>query len=194
MKIKKLPPSFFGDPTPEIAKRLLGKLLIGQRSPKSPLLIARVTETEAYLGAHDAASHSFRGPTRRNRSMFLGPGTCYVYLIYGMHYCVNVVTSRAGVGEAVLLRAALPVSELEAFQKNRGRKDPPHKLMNGPAKLAQGFGMNLKHDGLSLHGESYWLGDDGFIVKPRDIAVTARIGITKSVDLPLRFVLQIPHE
>src|SRR6476646_6746686 len=101
--------AFYARPTTTVARALLGKLLVRRRDGDAPL-IARVVEVEAYLGERDAASHARRGPTPRAAIMFGPPGHLYVYLIYGMHHCMNVVTETDGVAGAVLIRAAAPLN------------------------------------------------------------------------------------
>ena len=134
-----LPRSFYDRDTRTVARDLLGCLLV-HRTGQS-LRVGRIVETEAYLGPHDLASHSARGLTPRTRVMFGPPGHAYVYLIYGMHHCMNVVTEAEGVGAAVLLRAVEPCLGLE------GRTA-------GPGLLSRAFGIDRRHDGLDLLGET----------------------------------------
>ncbi|MCB0360779.1 MAG: DNA-3-methyladenine glycosylase, partial [Bdellovibrionales bacterium] len=107
MDLAPLPTEFFLQKTEVVARKLLGKVLL--RVLGESVLAARIVEVEAYLGSDDPASHAYRGPSKRNQSMFLAGGTCYVYLSYGVHYCMNVATGKPGVGEAVLLRALEPL-------------------------------------------------------------------------------------
>ena len=113
-----LPSAFFVRDSAVVAPELLGKGLMVQREGR--LLLARIVEVEAYRGAEDAASHAFRGETKRNRSMFGEGGKCYVYVSYGMHLCMNVVTEGPGIGQAVLIRAAEPIAGVETMAQNRG--------------------------------------------------------------------------
>jgi DNA-3-methyladenine glycosylase len=115
--------------------------------------------------------------------MFLKGGHLYVYLSYGIHYCANVVTGSQGIGEAVLLRAADPISGIKLMEERRGQSG--RELLNGPGKLTQALGINLKHDGLSL-GKTEIFFTDGD-VPPLEILVTERIGISKAQDALLRF-------
>ena len=131
--------SFYDRDTRTVARELLGCLLVHRRG--EDLRIGRIVETEAYLGPHDLASHSARGLTPRNRAMFGPPGHAYVYLIYGMHHCMNVVTEAEGVGAAVLLRAVEPCAGL------KGRTA-------GPGLLSRAFSIDRSHDGLDLLGET----------------------------------------
>ena len=116
--MRKLPCSFYNRDTTTVARELLGNLLVHSRN--GVVRVGRIVEVEAYLGPHDRASHSARGLTPRTRVMFGPPGHAYVYLIYGMHHCMNVVTEPEGHGAAVLLRALEPVTNLEGRACARG--------------------------------------------------------------------------
>ncbi len=182
---------------PSTAKDLrvvLGETLFAARAMVGWRLLAAdgsgglIVETEAYT-EDDPASHSFRGPTARNRSMFLPAGHAYVYRSYGVHCCFNVVTGDGGAGEAVLIRAIEPRSGIEAMRERRGVVEE-RLLCSGPGRLTQALGIDLSHDGVSL------LGDGGLrllppegAVQPGRVVATTRIGITKGADLPRRFVL-----
>lgn len=172
--------------TAEVAEALLGWRLVftatgGER------LEGRIVETEAYLAEGDAASHSAPGPTTRNRSMFLAPGHAYVYLIYGMHHCLNVVTARAGVGEAVLVRALEPLAGQSAMRARRGALVSDRDLCRGPGRLCQAFGLTREHDGHDLGvGPLRLIPPPPGAPRPEPL-VGPRVGITKSAHLPLRF-------
>ncbi|MBF8294823.1 MAG: 3-Methyladenine glycosylase [Bacteroidetes bacterium] len=116
-QLRKLPRSFYLRPTLTVAKDLLGKYLV--RQYKGRTLVGKIVEAEAYRGAHDPASHAYRGRTKRNDAMFREGGHLYVYFTYGMHFCVNVVTGKAGTGEAVLIRAIEPLKGIDVMMKNR---------------------------------------------------------------------------
>ena len=180
--------SLFKLDTTRIAEELIGCYLAhGEGRNRT---VGRIVETEAYLGKDDPASHSFRGPTRRNRAMFGPPGAAYIYLIYGMHYCFNVVTREEGVGEAVLIRALEPTEGIE-LMKERRNTPQVESLCNGPAKLTQAMGLNPEDDGTSLFTGPIRLLDrphPGARKQPRgEIIQTTRIGISVAADLPLRF-------
>ncbi len=177
-----LPRTFYERPSTELAPLLLNKVLrCGDRS-------ARIVEVEAYAGSDDPASHAYRGPTRRNATMFGPAGGLYVYFTYGMHWCANVVCGDEGEGVAVLLRAGAPVSGLEEMWAARPAARRERDLANGPAKLCQALGIDGHHDGvdLTVAGSEVVLLDDG-VPPPRRPARSARIGISVAVDRPWRW-------
>lgn len=162
------------------AQNLLGWKLVSQ-TPAGKTA-GYIVETEAY-DMHDPASHSHGGLRERNAPMYQAAGTVYVYFIYGMHYCMNIVTGPVGHGQAVLLRALEPVEGIALMQKRRDITDM-HRLCDGPAKLAQAMGVDKKQNGIRLgEGELYL--EPGF--SPDEIVQTTRIGITKATDQPWRF-------
>jgi DNA-3-methyladenine glycosylase len=173
------------DDTAELARFLIGKLVV--RAFPDTLAVARIVETEAYL-AGDAASHSFRGRTPRNKVMFGPPGYAYVYLAYGVSFMLNVSSAEEGAGEAVLIRAAEPIAGLDAMRRLRGDA-PTRDLLRGPGRLAKALDIDRRLDGLDLcsPGE-LWLASDG--VARGEIGVSVRIGITRDADRPLRFYLK----
>ena len=162
-----LPRAFYARPTVDVAHALLGKLLVRRPPGKGGTLrVARLVEVEAYLGVRDAASHARRGPTPRAAIMFGPPGFLYVYLIYGMHNCMNVVTETDGVAGAVLLRAAAPLAGVPDLKRP----------LTGPGKLCAGLDITRKDNGLDLtSGGDFYLADDGAPPPPR--GRSARIGV-----------------
>ena len=180
---------FFLRPAETVARDLLGKLLVRIDSG-GKIRAGRIVETEAYLGAQDAASHAFRGKTARNAVMFGPPGRAYVYFIYGMHYCVNAVCGPVGEPHAVLLRALEPVLGVEQMAKARGLAPNARGRMisGGPARLAEALGITrTRDDGKSLidpHSDLQ-LRDDKFAVAAWE--ASRRIGITKAAERELRF-------
>ena len=157
----KLPRSFYDRDTVLVAHELLGKHLVHRVAGVER--VGRIVEVEAYLGPHDLAAHSAKGLTARTRVMFGPPGHAYVYLIYGMHWCVNVVTQAEGMASAVLLRALEPVKNVE------GRTQ-------GPALLCKAMGIDRRLNGHDL------LSDDFFVAAPAHeepirIVKRARIGV-----------------
>jgi DNA-3-methyladenine glycosylase len=146
----------------------------------------RIVEAEAYLPA-DPASHSFRGPTRRNASMYLKRGHAYVYRIYGTSLCVNVSSDAPGVGAAVLIRAAAPIDGIGLMRGRRnGMRDG--LLARGPGRLTAALGITLAHDGADLcaPGAALWLGTLAREPSPR-VGESVRIGITRAAGEVLRF-------
>jgi DNA-3-methyladenine glycosylase len=130
-----------------VARELLGQRLVHVRNGLR--LAGLITETEAYLGEKDLASHARFGPTARNAVMYGPPGCAYVYFTYGMHWCLNCVTGREGSAQAVLVRALLPVEGVEAMRRRRGPGREAH-LADGPAKLAQALGVDGRLNGHDL--------------------------------------------
>jgi len=170
--------------TAALARYLIGKFLVHD-SPDGRTS-GRIVETEAYLEG-DAAAHSFRGPTPRNMSLYLGRGHAYVYFIYGAWFCMNVTGGREGIGTGVLLRALEPV---EGVTLMHGRRPGAHpgRLAVGPGNLATAMGIDLSLDGCDLCAPGpLWLARSSGKPPKVDIGVSRRIGITKDADRPLRF-------
>lgn len=196
-----LPPAFFLREVTAVARDLLGKgLLVTQGGTR---LLCEIVETEAYHGGGgDPASHTYRGLTRRNRSMFEIGGTCYVYLSYGLNHCMNVVTGAKGEGNGVLIRAAAPLEGTALMARNRGvasvdgtGEDLSPKalrnLLSGPGKLTQALGLDLQHDGLLFSASSgVLLVDLGRTYRRSEIAATPRIGLSTGKDHLWRFIVK----
>ena len=189
---EKLPPDFYLQDTVSVARALLGCVL--WRKIGRELLSARIVETEAYLGANDAASHARRGlRSARNESMYLEGGHAYVYFTYGMHWCLNVVTQEADIAEAVLLRGAEPLRGIDSMRKRRPKAKRDYDLMNGPGKICAAMGIDKSLDGERLDGARLYLTARDIEVSERDIAVSPRIGVDGAPDAahwPLRFFLR----
>src|SRR5438876_4969385 len=152
---RRLPRSFYRRDSREVAPELLNKVLV--HGPRA----GRIVEVEAYAGAEDPGSHAFRGPTRRNATMFGPPGRLYVYFTYGMHWCSNVVCNPHGGGGAVLLRALHPLDGLEAMWSRRPKANRERDLCSGPARLAQSLALTGDLDGADLSAGPVLLVDDG---------------------------------
>ncbi len=187
---RQLARSFFDAPPEQVARELLGKILV--RRDTEERLIGRIVETEAYLGEHDPAAHAASGRTARNAVLYGPPGHAYVYSIYGLHYCINVSCLPEGIPGCVLLRALEPLKGSPEMRRNRGMSASTdlHQLASGPGKLCQAFGITRAADnGLDLTSAESPLGlvEDDF--ECGEVAVTPRIGIRKAADLPLRFFL-----
>jgi DNA-3-methyladenine glycosylase len=142
--------AFFARNTLTVARDLLGRYLVHRRDGER--LSGRIVETEAYVGEQDDASHASPGPTKRNASMYGPPGHAYVYLIYGMYHCFNVVTEREGFPAAVLIRALEPLEGLDAMRERRGRVGARgvEMLTSGPGRLCQALAIDLRQDGADL--------------------------------------------
>jgi DNA-3-methyladenine glycosylase len=177
-----------------LARRLLGQRLV--RVIDGRRLAGTIVEVEAYLGAEDRAAHTYGGRrTARNASMYLEGGHAYVYFIYGMHYCMNVVCGAAGVGTAVFIRALEPTEGIEIMRSRRRAAPRERDLCSGPAKLAQALGIDRTLDGEDLRSS-----DRLFIEKvavgeraPRRIGSGPRIGIAYAGEWalkPLRFYVR----
>ena len=191
--------SFFDRDPREVARALLGKSLIRKAGGK--ILAGRIVETEAYLGEDDLAAHSAAGKTDRNSILFGPPGHAYVYFIYGNYYCLNVSCLPDGVPGGVLFRAMEPVAGIHQMAEARGihlaaNGSPANvallrRISSGPGRMCEALGVTRERD----NGKSFFsarsdlqIVDDGYRV--RHVMVTPRIGITKSADHPLRYIIQ----
>lgn len=181
---KKLNKDFYMQPCLKAAEELIGKLLVRIKGRK--LYSGIIVETEAYLGDKDAASHSYRGMTERNRHMFSEGGIAYVYFTYGNHYCMNAVMGKAGTAHAVLLRALEPVDGIKYMMKNR-RTDNIYNLCSGPGKLAEALEIGPAQNGVSLFSKKLFISEPHEKRKHK-ITRTKRIGITKNADKLFRFI------
>jgi len=200
--MKKLSRKFYNQPTLKFARLLLGKFLIRKIGKRK--LVGKIVETEAYVGPKDLASHASRGRTPRTEIMFGPPGHAYVYLIYGLNYCFNIVTERKNYPAAVLVRAVEPVEGINLMCKNRnlnfqfstrlaGRQVFNFQLTNGPGKLCQAFKIDKKLNNIDSIGNALWLEDRGIKIKPREIAAAKRIGVDyagKYKNKPWRFYIK----
>lgn len=204
-----LPSSFFARSTLTVAHDLVGVRLSAGQGRR--IVAGRIVEVEAYLGVADPASHAANGPTRRSAIMFGPPGVAYVYLSYGRHHCLNVVTEEDGRPGAVLIRALEPVSGQEIMARRRRRKGQraraggqrgtqrtlaatpglSRQLCNGPGKLCQALGIDLRWNGLpfrprSGQGRQLWLSPP--TGAPPRVVATPRVGIRVATEAPYRFV------
>jgi DNA-3-methyladenine glycosylase len=169
-----------------VAPNLLGWELVSHTGGAETA--GRIVEVEAYHGTTDPASHAWRGLTTRTEPMFERGGAVYVYLSYGVHACINIVTGRAGEASAVLIRALEPTVGLELMARRRGTSDPLG-LASGPGKLTQALGITLDLSGSRL-GQSLSLLPPESPVTPAQIATGPRIGIRRAADRPWRFYLR----
>jgi DNA-3-methyladenine glycosylase len=192
----KLPRDFYMHETVHVARALLGCVL--WRRVRGRLLAARLVEVEAYLGANDMASHARRGlRSERNESMYLEGGHAYIYLSYGMHWCMNVVTQEADIAEAVLLRAGEPLQGIETMWKQRPKAKRERDLLSGPGKLCAGMLIDKKLDRVPLTGDRLFLTARDVVLTEEDIAISPRIGVDgapEAAHWPLRFFIRgNPH-
>ncbi|MES2742671.1 MAG: DNA-3-methyladenine glycosylase [Pseudomonadota bacterium] len=168
----------FDAPSEHVARQLIGAIIVLDG------VGGRIVETEAY-DREDPASHTFSGPSKRNAAMFGPPGHSYVYLSYGIHWCLNLVCREAGHGAGVLIRALEPLSGLDTMRARRGQDDL-RLLCAGPGRVGQALGLSLAHNGMALDRAPFQL-------LPRDIEVALlcgpRIGISKAKEVPWRFGL-----
>lgn len=185
-----LPDDFYLRPCLDVARDLLGKILIHRQ--RGQVLALELVEVEAYLGDDDPASHAYRKITPRNRVMYERGGACYVYLSYGMNYCMNVVAGPKGLGHAILLRAGRPLEGLERMRRNRGLPADanPRQLCSGPGKLAKALAIDLSFYGRRFDEKDFRLIDSGIRYGDAEIASGPRIGISKAQEFPFRTVIK----
>ena len=171
---------FFNQPTIDLARALLGKYLVFGD------LRGKIVETEAYLSRDDPGCHASRGLTPRNAPMFGPAGHTYVYFIYGMYYCLNVVSGKTGEGEAVLIRALEPEQGIEVMQKRR-KTNKIENLCSGPGRLCQAFGITKEQNNLSLLTGELQIHNSR--EKP-EIEISKRVGLSVAQNLELRFFVR----
>jgi len=184
--VRPLEPSFYARPAEVVARRLLGHLVVSTIGGRRTA--GRIVETEAYVGPHDPACHAYGGRrTQRTRWLYGPPGTAYIYFTYGMHWCLNAVTGRVGYPAAVLIRALEPVAGLATMRRRRAGV-PDRALCAGPARLCAALAITGR-----LNGAALQRGPLRIVRLPaaprRRIVTTPRIGITRAVDWPLRYLL-----
>ncbi len=187
-----LPVSFFDRPADVVARELLGALVVSRIG--GVRTSAWIVETEAYLGYRDPASHGYlHRRNERNTALFGPPGSWYVYLSYGIHWCANLVCEAEGTASAVLLRSLEPVEGIELMRERRGRLDD-RELCAGPGRLCQALGITRENlDGRMMPGSPVVVLSSPDRL-PFEVHTTPRIGITKAADWPLRFtVAGNPH-
>ena len=192
-RVRPLSVDFYDRDPRRVARGLLGKVLV--RRSGHERMAGRIVEVEAYLGTDDAAAHAAAGLTPRNRVLFGPPGRSYVYFIYGNYYCLNVSCLPDGVAGGVLFRALEPLAGLRAMARNRGLRGEltertQRLLTTGPGCLCEAMKITRARDNdvdMTSPQSGVWIGDDGY--RPPRIAVTRRIGITKSAEYPLRYII-----
>jgi DNA-3-methyladenine glycosylase len=187
--------AFFNRDPRVVARELLGKLIVRREGRQQ--LAGRIVEVEAYLGAGDLAAHAAAGNTARNSVLWGPPGHAYVYFIYGVHYCLNISCLPDGEAGCILVRALEPVSGIAEMAEARELSDIDYvsvrdlrKLASGPGKLCEALGITRPRDNgkdMLASRSDLQVASDGFRVA--DVAVTQRIGITKSAEMPLRYII-----
>ncbi len=188
---EKLPRSFFSRNSLSVTQELLGKRLV--RLLDSQRLSGHIVEVEAYIGTDDQASHARPGLTERNAPMFGPAGHLYVYLIYGVHHCLNVVTESSGFPAALLIRALEPLEGIPTMQRLRGSQ-PYHNLTNGPGKLCQALGIDRDFSGLDMCAPDspIWI-EDAPPIPTENIKHSPRIGVRgdpQALQAPWRYYVQ----
>lgn len=181
----KLPREFYLRDGLTVARELIGKKLV--TNLRGDLTSGIIVETEAYMGAIDAAAHSYRGKTERTKIFYSAGGFVYVYLIYGVHICTNVVANVADVPEAVLIRALQPVDGVELMKRRRGINNL-RGLCSGPGKLSKALGITIDFYGADLCGDEIYIETTDFRA---DVAATKRINVDyagAAADYPWRFI------
>ena len=188
-----LPRSFYDRPTLDVARDLIGKVLVHDR--RGVLTSGVIVEVEAYIGESDPACHAAPGPTRRNEPLYGAPGHAYVYLNYGIHCLVNVVTEARGSPAAVLLRALTPLDGLDVMRRRRARAMKGRRrlsaaglkdddLCRGPGNLTMAMGITLAENRVDLGGDRLRIEDRGIRLRP--VVWGPRVGIRVGVDRPWR--------
>ncbi len=193
MKIKRLNKTFFTrNDVITISKELLGKVLVTNHNGVKTS--GMITETEAYMGPLDRASHAYNNKrTKRTETMFLTGGIAYVYLCYGMHSLFNVVTNKKDIPHAILIRALKPIDGVDVMLKRRKLSTVSKKLTAGPGILTKALNISMQHNGLSLIGSNIWIEDRGFDYSNPKIDASPRIGIDyagEDAKLPWRFTIK----
>lgn len=168
-----------------MAPLLLGRSLVfdGPCGPVGGMIV----EVEAYIGTDDPACHAAAGKTQRNRPMWGPPGRAYVYLSYGVHHCLNVVTEAEGVPAAILIRALAPSVGLETLAERRGKEPRVHRWLAGPGRVGHGLGLGLEQNDVDLVDGNLWIGLHRRPVK--DVGRSSRIGIRRALERPWRLFI-----
>jgi DNA-3-methyladenine glycosylase len=191
--MKKLPLSFYsGKDVVAIARQLLGKIIVTEID--GLVTSGKIVEAEAYVALTDKASHSFGGKrTARNEHMYSAPGTAYIYICYGMHQMMNIVTNDKDVPDAVLIRAIEPLEGIEIMLQRTGKAKPDKTLTRGPGNVGKALGIFKHHSGQNLLGKEIYLLDDGYKVTDEMVGISKRIGVESAgadALLPYRFYLK----
>lgn len=182
-----VPAAFYRHETEHVARDLLGAVL--QTTHAEGTSSGVIVETEAYVGEHDEACHAFAGLTKRTAPLYGKPGSSYVYFIYGMYWCFNAVTRDEGLPSAVLVRAVEPLQGIDLMWRRRPKAKVDTELTNGPGKLCLALGIGAEMNQHSLQRGTLVI-REGVRVDDDEIEITPRIGISKAVDWPLRWIVK----
>ena len=185
-----LPSTFYERETEIVARAMLGTVL--ECETEEGVASGIIVETEAYLGEHDLACHAAVGRTGRTEILYGPPGISYVYFIYGMYWCFNAVTRSDGLPSAVLVRAVEPLDGIALMHKRRAHVTHSADLTNGPGKLCTALGITGALNGMTLRRKPIVI-REGEPVPDDEVVVTPRIGITRSADWPLRWIVKGNH-
>ncbi|MEO8822537.1 MAG: DNA-3-methyladenine glycosylase [Ginsengibacter sp.] len=191
--MKKVPLSFYQrKDVVKIAKELLGKIVVTNLDGE--ITSGRIVETEAYVGITDKASHSFAGKrTSKNEHMYSAAGTAYIYICYGMHQMLNVVTNEKEIPDAVLIRAIDPLEGIEIMAQRTGKNESDKTVTRGPGNVGKALGIFKRHSGLHLLNETIYLLDDAKKIPEENIGISKRIGVERAGTdalLPYRFYVK----
>jgi DNA-3-methyladenine glycosylase len=190
---RKLAPSFYhGDDVVDIARSLLGKILVTNIG--DVITSGRVVETEAYNGVTDRASHAYGDRrTTRTEVMYKNGGLAYIYLCYGIHHLFNVVTNVQDIPHAVLVRAIEPMEGRDAILQRTGKSRWDDTIGSGPGNVSKALGIHARYSGTDLQGDTMWMADDGFRFDARELIATPRVGVDYAGPdalLPYRFLVK----
>lgn len=191
--MKKLPKEFYqGKNVLAIAKNLLGKILVTKWDGLETS--GRIVEVEAYEGVSDKASHAYGGRrTARTETMYAAGGVAYIYLCYGIHHLVNVVTNDREIPHAILIRALEPVKGAEVMLKRTGKKKADYTLTKGPGNVSKALGLHVSKSGWQLGSKEFFITEDSFVLPRHLIASSPRIGVDyaeEDAKLPYRFYIK----
>ncbi|WP_372633583.1 DNA-3-methyladenine glycosylase [Fodinibius sp.] len=194
MSARKLPLSFYRQPdVVRLSRQLVGMVLCTQTGD-APVTSGRITETEAYSGRNDKASHAYGGRrTQRTETMYRAGGVGYVYLCYGIHHLFNVVTNTENKADAVLIRAIEPLEGREIMLQRRGAEQISPSLTAGPGRLSRALNITTAFDGIDLTGNTIWIEDRGRSPADDEMVAAPRIGVDyagEDAGLPRRFYVR----
>lgn len=193
IKLKKLPIDFYNrNDVVQIARELLGKIVI--TNMEGIVTSGRIVETEAYRAIIDKASHSYAGRrTARNEHMYLQGATTYIYICYGIHQMLNVVTNEKEIPDAVLIRAVEPLEGIDTMLARTGKKNLDNSLTKGPGNVGKALGIYKMHSGVSLLGNTIYIAVDDYVTDEKQIGSSNRIGVDYAGPdalLPYRFFIK----